>query len=159
MLVTHPLLTTRLMQNRGSLAVSFAVSIPMTSPYVSAMARAWSWCSKGNLLNATYVGNARLLGLSGLYPGTQLCNMHVPHFDLKGDNIKALWIASESSLLRNIKPLPTFMQNDTSLPPSSWFRAVIHLIGSVDVGFGPKNFAIKSCSLRRAEHLTFQYPL
>ena len=119
-------------------------------PYVSTMARAWSWYSKSNLLNATHVGNARLLGLSGLKPGTQLCSMHVPHFDLKGDNIKALWIASESSPLRKINPLPTFMQNSTSLPPSSWLRFANHLTKSWGAGLGPKNFAIKSCSLRRA---------
>lgn len=33
----------------------------------------------GKSLNVTQVGNAKLLGLLGLNPGTQLCNMHVPH--------------------------------------------------------------------------------
>ena len=90
--------------------MSFDVSIPITSPSVSAMASVWSWCSKGNLLNATQVGNARLLGLSGLNPGTQLWIMQVPHFDLKGDSIKVLCFASESSPLRKKNPLPTFIQ-------------------------------------------------
>ena len=128
------LVAIRLMQKRGSLDVSLDVSIPITTPSVSAMASVWSWCSNGNLLNATQVGNARLLELSGLNPGTQLCIMHVPHLNLKGDSIKALCSASEFSPLRKKNPLPTLLQNDTELPLSSWLRACSHLFMSWRAG-------------------------
>ena len=85
MLVTHPLLISKLMQNLGSLAVLCAVSILIISPRVSAIVIAWSWCSKGMVRKLTPVGNAKLLGLLGLNHGSQLCIKYMLHFDLNSD--------------------------------------------------------------------------
>ena len=144
MLVAHTLLISKLIQNLGSLALSFMVSIPMTSLKVSAIYNAWSWCSWGNFLKLTQVGNAKLLRLSGLNPRTQLWIMQAPHLDMNGDNINALFNASLSSPLKRKNHFPTFLQKVNALPLNSWFRAWIHNLIACGGGFDPTNFPIKS---------------
>lgn len=134
MLVPQPLSTFRSTQNLGSLTISLAVSMPITSPNVYAIAMAWSWCSNRKFFNVTHVGNARLLGLSGINPRTQLWIMHTPHFDLNGDNIRALWRASWSSLIRKKGTLyPHFCKMLRNSPPTldSVFATTFSIFGQM----------------------------
>lgn len=152
MQVAQPLLISALKQNLGSLAFSFAMSMPITSPNVWAMARPWSWCSNGIFLKLTNVGNAKLLGLPGLNPSAQLWTMHVPHLDLNRVSINALWNVSLLSPLSKKYHLNTFLKNVRVPHLNSSFRVWIHNLIAWGGGLGPTNFPIRSLSFNYAMH-------
>jgi hypothetical protein len=124
--VTHLSLILRFTQNLRSFDVVFDWSIPMISPRDLATSRARSRLSSGKCLRETHVGNARLLILLKLKPGTQLCSIQVPHLDLNGD-IWTLYETHHSKLLNKMKcPLPVLLQKKLDS---------FHL--HLDLGLGP----------------------
>ena len=136
-LVTHPLLISRLIQNLGSLAWSLAMSTPITSPNDPTMASAWSWCSNGMFRKLTQVGKARLLVFCGLKPSIQLWIKHVPHLDLKADNMRTLLRASLLSPLMMKNPFLTFLLIVNVGHFNFWFNVCIHKRIAWRLGFGP----------------------
>lgn len=75
--------------------------------------------------------------------------MHVPHSNLKGNNIRTLWIASFSLLDKRKQPFTHIVVHHQLVLPN-FEKVLSHMSISCEDGLCPTNFTISSQSLRSA---------